>query len=415
MPHQKIPGFSDNHPLVSPQKKEGGRHNADKSLKKRHKSIRVLLSILFVAGVCFSIFPWGRSIIRSLFILPALISATQPGILISNGEAIKHTQMTISSQSGPVYLDVFMPTSADPLIKNARGGVLIVPGVGDNRQVPQLINLSEAFARTGLIVVDMTTPTLMDYDVSVQDTDATVQAFKKLESLPGMAGRHSGMIAFSGGVPLTCFAAADPRIKNDVAYVAAFGGYFDTTTLLETFGRRSITIDGKAEAWHPIDVPIQVLANMTIKNFSYNEQTTLKTALASNAQPLTTTQLQTLSPGAQAVYHLLKGDEPQKVASNMKLLPPDIQKLLADLSPKRVIKNIRAPIFLLHDRNDASLPVTETRAFDAALTRLQHKHEYVEFHIFDHVEVRSGLNLGQLIGDGFRLFSILDNLLYTGS
>ncbi|GHO82782.1 alpha/beta hydrolase family protein [Dictyobacter formicarum] len=323
--------------------------------------------------------------------------------------------MTIASQSGPVYLDIFMPTGSGPVIKSARGGVLIVPGVGDNRQVPQLINLSEAFARTGLIVMDMTTPTLMDYDISVQDTDATVQAFKKLESLPGMVGRHSGMIAFSGGVPLTCFAAADPRIKDDVAYVAAFGGYFDTRTLLETFGSRSMMIDGKAEAWHPINVPIQVLTNMTTKKFSYDEQTTLRTALASNAQPLTGVQLQTLSPGAQAVYHLLKGDEPQQVANNMKLLPPDIQQLLADLSPKRVIKDIRAPIFLLHDRNDGSLPVTETREFDAALTRLQHKHEYVEFHIFDHVEVRSGLNLGQLAGDGFHLFSILDNLLYAGS
>ncbi|GCE16261.1 hypothetical protein KDK_00610 [Dictyobacter kobayashii] len=377
--------------------------------------MRVLLSFLFIMSICCSVFPWGRSIVRSVFILPALISATQPGALISNGETIQHTQITISSQTGPVYLDIFQPTGHDPLIRSARGGVLIVPGVGDNRQVPQLINLSEALARTGLIVMDMTTPILMNYDISEQDTDATVQAFKKLESLPGMAGRHSGMISFSGGVPLTCFAAADPRIKDKVAYVAAFGGYFDTTTLIETFGRRSITIDGKAEAWHPIDIPIQVLTNITIKNFSYDEQTTLRSGLATNAQPLSAEQLQTLSSGAQAVYHLLKGDEPGQVESNMKALPPDVQQLLAELSPKRVIKDIRAPIFLLHDRNDASLPVTETREFDAALTQLQHKHEYVEFHIFDHVEVRSGLNLGQLIGDGTHLFSTLDNLLYAGS
>ncbi|GCE02723.1 alpha/beta hydrolase family protein [Dictyobacter aurantiacus] len=410
MSRQPTQGSSKNHPF-----RKQGRLVTEQPLKKKHKVARILLGMLFIGSICASVFPWGRSIIRSLVILPALISATQPGVLINNGDTIKHTQMSISSQSGPVYLDIFMPVGGDPLIKSARGGVLIVPGVGDNRQIPQLLNLSEAFARTGLIVMDMTTPTLMAYNISVQDTDATVQAFKKLESLPGMAGRRSGMIAFSGGVPLTCFAAADPRIRNEVAYIAAFGGYFDTTTLLEALGSRSITIDGKTEAWHPIDIPIQVLTNMTTQDFSYDEQTTLRAGLASDAQPLTGTQLQALSPGAQAMYHLLKGDEPQQVTRNIKLLPPDIQKLLTDLSPKRVIKDIRAPIFLLHDRNDNSLPVTETREFDAELTQLRHKHEYVEFHIFDHVEVRSGLNVGQLAGDGFHLFSILDNLLYTGS
>lgn len=388
----------------------GGRR-----LRKRHLVARTLLLLLFVLGFCGSVFSGGRSLVRSAYILPALIAATQPGALLASGEPIKHSQLTISSQSGPVYLDVYAPDSPDPVLGRARSGVLVVPGVGDNRQVPQLVNLLDAMARTGMVVMSMTTPTLMAYDVSVQDTDATVQAFKKLQSLPGMQGRRSGMIAFSAGVPLTSFAAADPRIRDQVAYMAAFGGYFDTRTLLQTFGRRSITIDGKRESWQPIDVPVEVLTNMTIKNFSASEQDKIRTALAPKAQPLSASELATLSIGAQAVYHLLKGDTPEQVDLQMRNLPPDVQQLLEELSPRRVVKDIHAPIFLLHDRNDASLPVTETRAFDAELTRLQQSHEYVEFHIFDHVEMRSGLNIGQLIGDGTQLFRILNDLLYAGS
>ncbi|GCE28621.1 hypothetical protein KDA_41050 [Dictyobacter alpinus] len=384
-------------------------------LKRRHMAARIVLLLLFLLGFCCTVFPWGRSVVRSAYILPALIAANQPSVLVANGEPIKHTQTTIPSQSGVVYLDVYAPDSPAPMVVRARSGVLVVAGVGDNRQVPQLVNLLEALARTGMVVMSMTTPTLMAYDVSVQDTDATVQAFKKLQSWPGMQGRRSGMISFSGGVPLTCFAAADPRIRDQVAYIAAFGGYFDTRTLIQTFGRRSITIDGKRESWQPIDVPIEVLTNMTTENFAASEQDTLRTALAPKAQPLSSGELATLSIGAQDVYHLLKGDTPAQVDSLMRSLPPDLQQLLDQLSPRRVIKDIRAPIFLLHDRNDPSLPVTETRAFDAELTRLQHRHEYVEFHIFDHVEVRSGLNVGQLIGDGTHLFSVLDDLLYAGS
>lgn len=372
--------------------------------------MRIVFVFFCVCGFSLSVLPQGRAALRSMLVLPALISSVQPGVLVATGDPIKHTQMVISSQSGPVYLDIYAPSSPDPLISRARGGILIVPGVGDNRQVEPLINLSQSLARTGFVVMEMTTPALMAYTISVQDTDATVQAFKKLERLPGMAGRSSGMIAFSGGVPLICFAAADPRIRAQVASVTAFGGYFDTRSLLRTFGSRSMIIDGKTEAWHPIDVPIQVLANMTTQNLSYTEQSSITNALASGT-PLSTSALAQLSPGAQAIYHLLAGDEPGRVDANMSALPADIQAQLAQLSPSRVLAQIQAPIFLLHDRNDNSLPVTGSREFDAALTRLHHQHEYVEFHIFDHVEVRSGLQIGQLASDGTKLFFLLDHVL----
>jgi hypothetical protein len=70
---------------------------------------------------------------------------------------------------------------------------------------------------------------------------------------------------------------------------------------------------------------------------------------------------------------------------------------------------------LLHDRNDAFLPFTESRDFAAALTRIHHQHDYVEFHIFDHVEVKSHLDVAQLLGDGSRLFNIMDQVMQLAS
>ena len=68
---------------------------------------------------------------------------------------------------------------------------------------------------------------------------------------------------------------------------------------------------------------------------------------------------------------------------------------------------MRAPIYLLHDRNDLYVPYTESRAFAAALTRLGHPHSYAEFSIFQHVEVKSGQGIGQTIHDGWSLYQIL--------
>src|SRR5258708_3374571 len=130
---------------------------------------------VFLAGVFLSMFPSGRAIVRTIGILPALVTASETAPLVWNGEPVHHTQMTAHSQTGTVYLDIYSPTTSVPIIHSIRGGILIIPGAGDNRTVPQLINLSESMARTGLVVMDMTTPTFMNYSLSVQDEDAVVQ------------------------------------------------------------------------------------------------------------------------------------------------------------------------------------------------------------------------------------------------
>lgn len=376
---------------------------------------RTLLLLLLTAGLLSSITPWGRAITRTAMVLPALIAATQPAPLVLTGEPIRHIQTTTIAQSGTVYLDIYEPSATQASVTDTQGSVLIIPGAGDNRQDPQLINLAQALARSGMTVMAMTTPTLMRFAIQSQDSDAVVQAFKKLSLFPGANKKHIGIIGFSAGVPLACFAAADPRIQRQVAYVVAFGGYFNTKNVLRAFGARSITVQGHSEQWQPTAVPLLVLSNIITASLSAAEREDIQQALPPGGHPMTRTELQTLSPAAQAAYHLLRGDEPASVDANIAQLPEETQAQLTQLSPSRVISHITAPIFLLHDRHDASLPVTESRDFAAALARLHHPYDYVEFHIFDHVEVRSHLETTQLLNDGSHLFSILTQILYLSA
>lgn len=83
---------------------------------------------------------------------------------------------------------------------------------------------------------------------------------------------------------------------------------------------------------------------------------------------------------------------------------------MSALSPARVIQHINAPIFLLHDHTDPSLPVAGSRDFAAALARIHHPYDYVELHVFDHVQVRSHPDLWQTVGDGSHLFAIINQL-----
>jgi hypothetical protein len=292
--------------------------------------------------------------------------------------------------------------------------MLIIPGVGNNRQVPQLLNLSEALAHTGIAVMDMTTPTLINYDLSALDSDAAVVAFKKLVTWPGVSAQHVGILSLSGGVLPGTFAAADPRIRNQVAYIVNFGGYFDTTNLLRAFGRRWIMIDGHQEPWQPGPVSLLVLSNLLTDPLPLDEKTLIKRA-TDDSIPLTADEVASLSPSAQAIYHLLAGDQPARLAANIAALPASVHAELIDLSLAKVITQIRAPIFLLHDRHDDSVPVTESSDFAAALAHLHHPYSYVEFDIFDHVLVRSHLDLWQLASDGSRLFAVLLQVIQLSS
>jgi len=122
-----------------------------------------------------------------------------------------------------------------------------------------------------------------------------------------------------------------------------------------------------------------------------------------------------MSPGAVAAYHLLMGDQPQRVQANLDALPPATHELLRALSPSSVVDAITTPIYLLHDAGDEFVPFTESRDFDAALTRLHRPHQYVELTIFAHVEVKSGQGLAAIAGDGAHLFSLLYQLLLIAS
>ncbi|WIG58525.1 MAG: hypothetical protein OJF49_001271 [Ktedonobacterales bacterium] len=385
-------------------------------LKKRHIAARVLLVLLFAIGVYFSLLPMGRANVRAALLLPALITQQEPPPLKALGPPVRHTQMTLPATIGTTYLDIYAPDAPAPLIPGEREGVLMIPGVGDNRNVEQLVNLSQSLARTGVVVMNFTTTTLLDYDLDPSDSDALVRAFQTLQHLPGVGPERVGIVGFSAGGALAVLAAADPRIRDNIAFITLFGGYFDTTSLLQDFGRRAITVDGKSQPWIPQLVPVQVLANVMAGTLPLNEGNILTNAFANSITPdISDNQLSQLSPPALAAFHLLAGDQPENVDANIAALSPGMRELLTSLAPSAFVAKVKTPIYLLHDRNDEFVPFTQSRDFAAALTKLNHPHEFAEFGIFAHVEVRTGLSITQLLGDAGALFRVVSLLLLPAS
>jgi len=127
---------------------------------------RVLLALGFLLGFCFSVLPAGRAAVRDAVLLPAFLSASEPPPLQIAGEPIRHTSQTISASNGQVFIDIYAPSAAPPPLSGSREAIVDIPGAGDNRTDPQLINFSESMARAGIVVVNLTTPALINLDLT---------------------------------------------------------------------------------------------------------------------------------------------------------------------------------------------------------------------------------------------------------
>jgi dienelactone hydrolase len=345
-----------------------------------------------------------------------VISASEPAPLVLTGDPVRFRRITLSSAVGPVFLDIYEPATPPPPIPGGREAIIQVVGAGDNRAVPQLINLSRSFAQEGIVVVNVGTPALFDFQVSERDGEAVVQAFELMEHWPGVDPNHIGIISFSVGGELASVGAADPRIRDRVAFLGIIGGYFDVTSLLHTIGERAQDVDGQTQSWQPIPTDLYVLTRTVSSLLSPAENKLLLKAFPDKiAPPLTAQQQAQLSPGTAAYYHLLEGDEPRSVDRNLSALSPQMKALLIQLSPVSVIDQIRAPIHLLHDRNDQSIPVIQAQEFAAALARLHYPYDFASYGIFSHVQVRSNLDLAGLLNDGTKLFQVFNSILLVGS
>jgi dienelactone hydrolase len=378
-------------------------------------SARVALLALLLVGALLSLAPNGRAALRGMLLAPAVLLPNKQTPLTVSGDAVRHSTMVVTARSGPVYLDIYEPDDVAPPLPGAREGVVVIPGIGDERKDSQLINLSTSLAREGIVVMDLTTPALMARRLNPDDVDAVVQAFLALAHHPSVGVGRAGILGISGGGDLGMLAAADPRIRDQLGFMMLFGGYYDATSLLRDFGRRALDIDGALQPWIPNPVPVEALAKTIAPTLPASEGNLLVGALSEHGKPLSAVQLARLSPGALAAYHLLQGDDPAHVDANIAALTPAMRRDLVALSPSMVLADIHAPIYLLHDRNDTYVPFTESRAFAAALVAARHPYDFVELNIFAHVEVKYGLGFGPLVGDGVQLFGILTELLEHAS
>ena len=275
---------------------------------------------------------------------------------------------------------------------------------------PPVVMLGNALARAGYVTIIHWSPQMgLQSNIDPSEPERLVQTFIYMEGLDYVDPERVGMGGFCVGASLALVAAADPRIRDRVGFVNAFGPFYDVESLLLQAVSRTVVYDGESTPWQPDPHTMRVLAAELIEHLDSPSDVQIMTRHYLDQQPPTPVDLDTLSPAGRTAARLLDGVQPHEAEALYAMLPIAFREDLARISPSTYVDDLRARLLIMHDRHDQYVPAAESRRLIEA-TRDQVDVRYTEFIGFDHLlpdEDGVLTRLGQAISLYLHMYSIL--------
>jgi dienelactone hydrolase len=230
----------------------------------------------------------------------------------------------------PVPLDLY----ARATLRRPPGLVLVHGLSAEGKDDPRLRDAARLLARAGWVVAVPTVQGLTVLRLRPEDA-AAVRA--SVEALHAAGYGRVAVLGISLGAGPALLAAADPSLAPRLSAVLALGGYASTAELLR------YTLTG-AYAFGEVAGRAAGVLEPAIAQFA-----------RANTELLD-----------EAGRRLLDNRDPAAVDERIRALPRSTRDLLDALSPGPRIGNLRAPLFLIHGRQDPAVPFTESLRLDAA-------------------------------------------------
>jgi pimeloyl-ACP methyl ester carboxylesterase len=255
---------------------------------------------------------------------PLLAITAEPGVrplpAVTGGAA---------SSPHPVAVDLYTrPTFRRPPALVLVHG-LSPPGKDESR----LKEAAALLARSGFAVAVPTVDGLTALRLRPEDRDAVSATVRALRA----AGYpRAAVLGISLGAGPALLAASDPATADSLSAVLALGGYASAVELLR------YTLTGG-----------YAFAGFT------GREAVLEPAIAQFARA-------NVELVDEAGRRLVDNRDPARFDGLVEALPERTRSLLDALSPGRTVAGLRAPLFLIHGREDPAVPFTETLRLEAA-------------------------------------------------
>lgn len=288
--------------------------------------------------------------------------------------------ITVPGAPGRMVADIYWPAGSA-----RRPALILFLGVNPlPRGHEQVTTLAEGIARSGIITVVAESEAMVAGEIRLEEVDNLIALFQYLERHPRVDPARIGFAGFCIGAVLELLAAGDERIADRVAYINAFSVYADAVAVLRAILTESMPSPEGPIPWEPAELTRTVFVRHLIDMLPSVQDRALLMREALEKTPLTSPEVEVLTPLGRQIRDLLRTRDPEEVDRAIAALPASLTARLNEISPARVVPRIRAHVFVMHDRSDRYLPVSGARELVARFPPGS-KVRYTEFRLFEHV------------------------------
>jgi hypothetical protein len=305
--------------------------------------------------------------------------------------------------------DLYVPAGHD-----RHGAVLLFLGVNPaGLDDPRVVNLSEALARSGAVVMVPWSEGMTEMRLDRYEVETVVWAFQHLYDLDVVDEERVGIGGISTGASVATVAAQDERIRDRVAFVNFFGGYYKVEDLIKATVSQTRFYKGARWPWQPDSLTREVVATHLIREVpDPSERLLLTRAFLENSTLLEEVNMNDLSEEAGIVYQLLSLPSLEEADDLIDQLPRSAHETFRTLSPSTDIEKLRARMLIMHDQDDDLIPSEESRRLYDALRRHQHPDiYYTELHFFEHVDPTRQVPMHVFIREAARFYMHMYNIM----
>lgn len=291
-----------------------------------------------------------RAVFKSALLLTEVLPQVPIKPLNTLGNPISQERTVYSGRDDALVGDIYLPVGDGPY-----GAILIYLGIASPADDPYAQALVRGLAQQGIVVLIHQSRRMEAGIIDPVEIEGIVEALVYLRARPEVDRERIGILGFSVGAGLALCAAADPRVRDDVAFVHSFGGYYDAASVLSAVTTKQVIVNGKTEPWVPDPLAATLFQHAllaTVENET--ERVQLQTALAGDAEPP-----DTLSQRGRTLLALYENQDPRET-QRILAGDPDLVGWLQEISPAAVLEDIPARLYIAHDHADAFLPYSES-------------------------------------------------------
>lgn len=332
----------------------------------RKTFLRATLSLVILGILIAYLFPFFKTSLLSLIVLSDLVRPGKSDLLARITDEPRVERVRFTGGGREMEADFYRPGHG-----KRHAGVILVHGVNEEgKNDLRMVWAARIFARAGFATLVPDFSGFKSQRLRISDVDEIVDSFLYLSSQGSMIFPEKiGLVGFSYGAGPTLIAAADPRINGNVRFTVSFGGYYDMENLIKFITTGYYDFKGNQYYLEPNDYDrwIFLRYNLDLLENERDRRLLLQiTEAKTNEGGKVRSLVKDLSPEGRAVYQLLINRDPDRVPLLLQGLPPRLKGYISILSPRRVVKDLKAYLFIIHGEPDNFIPHTESlRLYEA--------------------------------------------------